>query len=132
MHYGHSHGGIIGITLKPNTLQRDLCTQLCKDVMSLCDSDGQTAITTHKEEGKAKIQLDSSDREKIQSKLANCIDPLKPKNHPQDHLINIITGRIAPTIANIDSVVSIGEQLMKQYEAGWPESFHKPISKPRQ
>ena len=62
--------------------------------------------------------------------LAGCIDSLKPENHPQDHLINIVTGRIAPTTVNADSPVSIGEQLMKQYEAGWPESFHKPISKP--
>ena len=134
MRYGHSHGGIIRITLKPTTLKRwalslHLCTQLLKYVMSLCDSDVPTAVTTHKVEGKARIQLDGSDGEKIQNKLATCIDPLKPENHPQDHLINIITGRIAPTTVNIDSAVSIREQLMKQYEAGWCESFHKPISK---
>ena len=80
--------------------------------------------------GKARIQLDASDREKMQSKLATCIDPLKPENHPQDHLINIVTGRKAPTSVNVDSAVRIGEQLIKQYQTGWPESFHKPISKP--
>ena len=75
MDYGYSHGEINRITLKPNTLKRwalslHLCTQLCKDVMSLCESDVQTALAAHKEEGKARIQLDGSDREKIQSKLA--------------------------------------------------------------
>ena len=99
MRYGHNPGGIIGNTLQPSTLKTwgfslNTCAQLKKDVLSLSDSDKQTTVTNHKEEGVSRIQTDAGDREKIQNKLVTCIDPLNPASHPLNRLINIVTGRI--------------------------------------
>ena len=70
MRYGHSTGGLVGITLQPSTVKRwalslHLCAQLRKDVMSLSDPDEQTTVTTHKEEGTSRIQTGAIDREKF-------------------------------------------------------------------
>ena len=99
MRYGHNPGDIIGNTLQPSTLKTwgfslNTCAQLKKDVLSLSDSDKQTTVTNHKEEGVSRIQTDAGDREKIQNKLVTCIDPLNPASHPLNRLINIVTGRI--------------------------------------
>ena len=135
MRYGHGPGVIVGITLQPSTLKRwalglHICAQLKKDIMSLADDNIQITITTHKEEGSSRIRTDTTDREKIRNKLVTCIDPLHPASHPQDNLINIVTGRISPGLVNVDNSVQLGEQLMKSYEQGWPQSFHKTLKKP--
>lgn len=135
MRYGHSPGGIVGITLQPSTLKRwalslHLCAQLRKDVMSLSDPDKQTTVTTHKEEGASRIVTDATDREKIRDKLVTCIDPLNADSHPPGSLVNIVTGRISPASVNVDESVQLGDQLMKSYEEGWPQSFNKPLTKP--
>ena len=135
MRYVHIPGGIIGITLQPSTLKRwalslHTCAQLKKDVMALSDPDIQKTVTVHKEEGSSRIQTDSLNRENIRNKLAICIDPLNPVNHPENSLINIITGRLSPASVNVDDSIQLGEQLMRSYEDGWPQSFHKPLSKP--
>ena len=134
MRYGHSPGGIVGITLQPSTLKRwalglHICAQLKKDVMSLADNDVQTTVTSHKEEGKSRILNDVTDREKIRNKLVTCIDPLNPGSHPSASLINIVTGRISPASVTVDDSVQLGRQLMKTYEEGWPQSFYKPLKK---
>lgn len=135
MRYGHSTGGLVGITLQPSTVKRwalslHLCAQLRKDVMSLSDPDEQTTVTTHKEEGPSRIQTDAIDREKIRDKLTTCIDPLNSDSHHPGVLVNIVTGRVASPTVNIDESVKLGKHLMKSYEDGWPESFHKPLAKP--
>ena len=113
MRYGHSPGGIVGITLQPNTLKRwalslHLCAQLRKDVFSLSDPDKQATVTTHKEEGISRIATDATDRQKIREKLVTCIDPLKPDSHPPGSLVNIVTGRISPASVNVDESVQLG------------------------
>jgi len=135
MRYDHSPGGIVGLTLKPSTLRRwvlslHICSQLKKDLMSLADYDKQTTAVTHKEEGTARILTDATDREKIRHKLVTFIDALNPASHPSGSLINIVTGRIAPASVNVDDSVRLGKQLMRSYEDGWPQSFHKPLTKP--
>ena len=55
MRYGHNTIGIIGITLKPDTMKRwalglHICSQLVKDVSEMKENDGQTSVTVHKEE----------------------------------------------------------------------------------
>ena len=135
MRYGHSPGGIVGITLQPSTLKRwalslHICVQLKKDVISLSDHDVHHTITTHKEESATRIMTDSVDREKIRKKLATCIDPLDPSSHPSGNIVNIVTGMISPASVNVDDPVQLGERLMTSYREGWPQSFHKPITKP--
>ena len=135
MRYGHSPGGLVGITLQPSTVRRwalslHLCAQLRRDVMSLSDPGKQTVVTSHKEEGNSRILSDAADREKIKNKLTSCTDPLNPENHKSDSLVNIVTGRIASSSVNVDRSVELGEQLMKGYEDGWPESFHKALTRP--
>ncbi len=135
MRYGHSPGGLVGITLQPSTVKRwalslHPCAQLRKEVLSLSDPDQQTTVTTHKEEGLSRIQTDAIDREKNRDKLATCIDPLKSDSHDPCALVNIVTGRIASPTVNIDESVKFGNHLMKSYEDGWPENFHKPLAKP--
>ena len=81
MRYGHGPGGIIRITLQPSTLKEwtlelHIFTQLRNDVTSIVEGNVQTTVTTHKEEGKSKIQTDTTDRKKIWNKLVTCIDTL--------------------------------------------------------
>ena len=137
MRYGHSPGGLVGITLQPSTVRRwalslHLCAQLRRDVMSLSDPGKQTVVTSHKEKGNSRILSDAADnvREKIKNKLTSCTDPLNPENHKSDSLVNIVTGRIASSSVNVDRSVELGEQLMRGYEDGWLESFHKALTRP--
>ena len=127
MRYGHSPGGIIGITLQPSTLKR---WALSLHVMSLSDHDVHHTITTHKEESATRIITDSVDREKTIEKLATCIDPLDPSSHPSGNIVSIVTGMISPALVNVDDSVQLGERLVTSYRQGWPRSFHKPLTKP--
>jgi len=133
MRYGHSPGGIVGITLKPSSLKRwalclHICSQLVKDVSELKTNGSQVSVTVHKEEMPARKQSDAGDRQNLRERLATCIDPLQPENHP-DGLVNIVTGRMSPNIVNADISVGIGVKQMKEYEEQWPDSFNKPLSK---
>lgn len=133
MRYGHSPGGIIGFTLQPSTLKRwalglHISTQLKRDMLSMTEKNVHNEVTSHKEEGHARIQSDAIDREKIRNRLLTFIDPLNPESHSPG-LINIATGCIAPDSVNVDKSLVIGTELMKDYEQGWPESFHKPLKK---
>jgi len=133
MRYGHSPGGIIGITLKPSTLKRwalslHICSQLVKDVTELRENHRQNSVTVHKEEMPSRIQSDGVDREKLKDRLSTCIDPLQSDDHPPG-LLNIVTGGLCHDRVNVDASVSIGIKQMKEYELHWPESFNKPLTK---
>ncbi|KAG0710302.1 hypothetical protein GWK47_023103 [Chionoecetes opilio] len=77
----------------------------------------------HKEEMPGRIASDTKDRENIRHKLQMCINPFSSEG-----IVNIVTGRIAPDAVNVDNSVALGKEQMKQFEAGWPESFHEPLS----
>ncbi len=133
MRYGHGKAGIIGITLKPETLKtwalsRHVCASLVSDLKNMGDDEQQAVQHTHKEEAKARISSDEKDRKGIQDKLVNCINPLAPEDHP-DNIVNIVTGKIAPATVNIDEAVNIGTEMMREFEAKWPTGFHEPIKK---
>ena len=113
MRYGHSPDGIIGITLKPSTFKRwalglHICTQLRKDVAAMVSRDVDTVS-----QGRRSIM----DRTKIQGKQSACIHPLNTKHHPEG-LTNISTGRIYL------------QKVNETFAEGWPQSFHKPRTKP--
>ena len=62
MRYGHAPGGIIGITLKPETLKvwpliRNTCSQLESDLDDMIENDiiADHSVMKHKEEGKLRV-----------------------------------------------------------------------------
>lgn len=132
MRYGHGPGGLVGITLSPSTFKRwalslHTCSRLLKDVADMRDVSSESIhISTHKEEAKARIQSDASDRLNIRQMLDNCVDPLNPEEHP-DGILNIVSGRIGPDSVNVDNAVNTGKKQMVEYESGWPISFNGPL-----
>ena len=88
MRYGHGRSGIVGITLKPETLKtwalsRHICCQLMEDLAELRgDSDDSRFQDTHKEEATARIESDKKDRDGLKCKMQICIHPLKTETHP--------------------------------------------------
>ena len=130
MRYGRGPSGIIGITLRPETLKiwaLDLhtCSQLASDVASLSDKEHPT-LDTHKEETKSRLAADKADRNNIRNKLDMFIDPLDPSVHPNE-IISISSGRLAKP--SVHKAVHIGMQQLETFESSWPEGFYGKISK---
>lgn len=74
MRYGHSHGGIIGITLQPETrktwtLGLHICSRLVDDIACMRDPDYAATQETHKEEIKSRIKTNAADRSAIREKM---------------------------------------------------------------
>jgi hypothetical protein len=81
MRYGHGQSGIIGVTLKPNTVNTwAYSMHACNTVVSNLDEmrqqyhNDQITQVHHKEEGTARIKLDTADHRILQEKLQNCIN----------------------------------------------------------
>ena len=133
MRYGHESGGLTGLTLKPASVARwalslHVCSQLRSDLMAMKEEQHIKSVSTHKEENPGRIVNDASDREKIQQALQNYIDPLAADTHPPG-LLNIVTGLHTTDKVNVDGALEIGKQQMVEFEAGWPKSFNKTITK---
>jgi len=134
MKYGHSKSGIVGITLKPETLKTwayslHACHSIMQDLNEMRDNDGPQSQTHHKEESAAIIRSDETDRVALCEKLSLCVDPLDPKLHP-DGLINIATGQFVthPSV-NVEKAVQLGQAQMETFEQHLPDGFHDTISK---
>ena len=85
-------------------------------------------VSSHKEENPARVKSDGKERQNIRNKLEVSTDPLDPTDHP-DNIVNIVTGRIAPSSVNVDKSVEIGTAQMVLFEETWPTGFHNPIPK---
>ncbi len=91
MRYGHGRAGIVGITLKPETLKtwalsRHICSQLMEDLAELRgESDEYRFQDSHKEEAASRISSDKKDTEAFKRKLEMCIHPLKPELYIQSN-----------------------------------------------
>ena len=113
MRYGHGRAGIVGITLKAETLKtwalsRHVCSQLMENLAELRgQSDEDRYQSSHKEEAAACIQHDRKDRDGLKKKVDMCIHPLNPDVHPEQ-LVNVANGTLAPMSVNVDQAVSIG------------------------
>ena len=134
MRYGKSKDGIVGITLKPETLKtwaysRHACSNIRNQINEMRNKISADAQSTHKEESPARIQQDSQDRTKLRHKLELCINPLKPDQHT-DGIINIATGQVInhPAI-NIDAAYELGKTAMEAFEQSLPGGFYKTIPK---
>ena len=133
MRYGHSAGGLIGISLKLSSVKRwayslHHYSQLINDIHAMTEVNSKKAIETHKEEMTARIKADSVDRNKLRKKLEMCIDPLSIDHHT-DCIVNIATGAISSESVNVDKSVSIGEHQLQAFKANWPESFKSSLTK---
>ena len=90
MRYGHGRSGIVGITLKPETLKtwalsRHICSQLMEDLAELrADSDDNRFQDHHKEESTAQMVSDKKDREALKSKLS-CVFILSIQRYIQSN-----------------------------------------------
>jgi hypothetical protein len=108
MRYDHSHGAIIGITLRPETLKTwalglHTRSKLVEDI----------ACMSHPQEGqKSRIAADAADRATIRETLDRSIDPLSTSNEP-DKLVNIVSGRVAPDVVNLDKTRPLGPNKWK-------------------
>ena len=132
MRYGHE-AGLIGITLQPSFVARwalslHICSQLRGDLAAMKEGRQDKIVTHHKEESNARKQTDAVERAKIRDTLTAFINPLDTSSH-HSCLVNIATGLLAPSNVNVDSSVTIGTQQMKEYESGWPQSFHRVLNK---
>ena len=133
MRYGHEAGGLVGLTLKPAAvtawaLSLHVCSQLCADLSSMKDGPGTKEMTTHKEESIARIHSDALDREKLRSTLALFIDPIDPTNQPSG-IVNVASGLMSPNTVNVDKSLEIGKEQMRDFESGWPDTFHGTLKK---
>ena len=136
MRYGHSVGGIIGITLKSKAfkiwaLSRHTYCKIESDMEEMEEEEtGATRVQLyHKEEAKARIQADAKDRAGLRRKLDYCIDPMDSKEHPEGSIVNIVSGKLAPASVNVENAVMIGETMLEDYEKTWSEGFNSTISK---
>ena len=117
MRYGHAPGGvgIVGITLKPETLKvwalsLHACSWLKSDLDDMTDEDTESkVVTTHNEEAKARITEDKRDRDGIRQKIDTCSNPLDSAAHPSG-IVNVVSGQIGSTGVNVHNAVTIGTE----------------------
>ncbi len=133
MRYGHSQGGLTGITLNDNATQRwalslHTCSGLISDLAAMRNYNPQSS-SHHKEETPGRIQADAADRSRLREKLTQCIDPLNPEGHPPD-LFNIVSGKVAEPSVNVHDALHIGHACMESYKSKLPDGFYNPISSP--
>ena len=135
MRYGHGKSGIIGITLRPETLKIwaysiHACNTVVRhlDLMRTQKQNRPESQTHHKEETKSRVKYDSIDRTILRDKLEMCIDPLQCEEN--EGLVNIVTGQVLTHPAlNVDNAMELGRKMMEEFQGMWPSSFHKPLHK---
>ena len=115
MRYGHSQGGLTGITKNDNATQRwsislHTYSSLISYITAMWNQMYQT-LAHYKEETPGKIQADAADRHKLREKLAQCTNSLDPNDHPPA-LFNIATGMLAEPSMNIHRALQIWTSSM--------------------
>ena len=131
MRYGHGPGGIVGVTLQPQTVKTwvysmHACNELERSLDNLRNH-GKMPSYKQKGEFPSHIKSDGCDREALREKLYVSIDPLSTKQYAEN-LVNIATGQvIINNVVNVDKAVATGKEQMKAFENSWPERFHNPI-----
>ena len=132
MRYGHGRKGIVGITLKPESLKTwahslHTCNRLINGLNEIRDEEGLPPHTYHKEEMPSRIKADTKDRETLREKLELIIDPLDPEKH-QEGLMNVVTGKVVcHSSVNVNNTIMVGKKQMETFEQSWPEGFHDTI-----
>ena len=134
MRYGHAPGGIVGITLKPETLKvwalnLHACSWLESDLDDMTDEDTESKLVkTHNEEAKARIAEDKRDRDGIRQKIDTSSNLLDSAAHPSG-IVNVVSGQIGSTEVNVHNAVTIGTEQMKVFESRLPQGLYETITK---
>ena len=134
MRYGHAPGGIVGITLKPETLKvwalsLHACSWLESDLDDMTDEDTESkVVTTHNEEAKARIAEDKRVRGGIRQKIETCSNPLDSAAHPSG-IVNVVSGQIGSTEVNVHNAVTIGTEQMEVFESRLPQGLYETTTK---
>ncbi|KAL8583211.1 hypothetical protein ACOMHN_053724 [Nucella lapillus] len=134
MRYGHGRAGIVGVTLKPETLKTwalscHVCSQLMVELAEIrSDTDDDRFQTTHKEESPARMESDKKDREGVRKKIVMCIHPLDPDVYPEQ-LVNVANGSLAPSSVNVDKTITIAEEQVAAFEMTLPQGYWNAIPK---
>ena len=101
---------------------------LAKDISDMTSDDEHQHL--HKEEPKARMTADATDRSKIRHKLQESIDPLDSSTHSDGNIVQSVSGKRAndPTV-NIHEAVAVGTDMVKLYESTWSGGFHDTLPK---
>ena len=78
-----------------------VCCGVANDVATITQRRTMVEVSSHKEENPARVKSDGMDRQNTRAKLAMFSDPLDTTNNP-DEIVNIASGRIAPSSVNVD------------------------------
>ena len=133
MRYGKGPGGLIGVTLNPETVKKwALSLHTCNNVLRDFDTirnQKDIVKTYHKEELKSRIAADEVDRIKLRNMLNTCVHPLAYADHNPEELINIFSGQISSDKVNVPRAIEIGRNEMITFDESWPDGFRETISK---
>ena len=118
MMYGHSQGGLTGITLNDNAialLAHNLhsCSQLVRNLTSMRNEFSKDS-THHLKESNARIQADNSDRRKLWERQYQYIDRFDPSGHYE--LLIIVSGKLTAASVNVKHALHVGKACMAAYE----------------
>ena len=91
------------------------------------DEEYDPGTKTHKEEGKRRKELDAADGNSIILERKKYTNPLCM--NPDEELINIVTGRVAPDSVNIDDALCIGSAMAEEFSAALPGGFYQLLKK---
>ena len=82
----------------------------------------------HKDKSDSRRRLDAEDRNKIREELKKNINPISSE---QEHHINIMNGRTAPSEVNVDNALAIGKHMpqLQTFIVSLPDTFHMQIKK---
>jgi hypothetical protein len=132
---GHGPAGAIGVATDYNQMMKWVlsfalvCGAVSQSGRTMSNTKQYTVHTYHKEEAESQIKVDQADRLSLRNTLDVCINPLDDVSHPDDALMNIITGQIAHSGVNADDAISIGQRAMKDFRGGRPGSFYDSLGK---
>ena len=136
MRYGQSAVWIIWVTLKSEALKtwdlnHHICCKIESDIRNMEeDTEANIIQVSHKDEAKARIEVDAKDRAGVPQKLDINLYPLDPKEYPTwMNIVNIISGTVAPPLVNVENTVYIGEGMLEYVKDAWPEGCYNVITK---
>ena len=74
-------------------------------------------------EAKSRILADTKDRTGLLKTLDTCLHSSKP---PGENIVNILSGKIDPPVAIVDSVVKSEDTMVQDFEKTWSKGFKGP------
>ena len=112
--YGHGRRGIVGITLKRETLKTwtyslHACNVIINDLTKMRDRECSPSQIYHKEEMPGRIKYDAQDRNAVREKTELSIYPLDPEQH-HGGLVKVVTGKVVVhSSLNVNNAAILGE-----------------------